>query len=293
MKRYIIASHSSSNKLVSALSTVLLSTLDMGDYVEDIVEGLADMGEIDLPEDYDPDEMLNSVLTQLVNQRSAVIPDSIIYSFTEYPDVLLEEISTSSPSGKKSNLYKAIYTIYSQMDTFPNGSAVKAAIEDNIFSSDLIDGNAAEIGYIIGSTYWKYIKSPEYGVRTNDAATVGVSIGCREAISGKYKYAFVQDISSYYYSDLRKGHPEMPAFTGYMVKFYNDGNAVCADVFNMFVISDKNVQGVAEWEISDQILHTFTITEFDDIAIEAVSQDIARWYDDHVQEAIAAAVQYI
>lgn len=286
MKRYIKSSGSSSDsRLVSALVEVLLSTLDMGDYVEDLVEGLADLGNIELPEEYDADTMLTSVLTQLVAQQSSAITDYIIYPFTEYPEMLLEDISIRTPSGKDSKLYKAIQVIYDHIGEFPGGDAVKSAIAENIFSSELISGNAAEVGYAIGNLYWKYIKSEEYGVRSNFASAVGVSHGCREAIGGKYKYAFMQDISSYYYSDLREEHPEMPSATGFMLKFYDyDNTTVCADVFNLF---QNNT-----WDIGNQVIYTFTFNNIDDAGIDAAAREVAAWYDAHVQDAIDAALNY-
>jgi hypothetical protein len=294
MKRYIKSSgNSSDSRLVSAIIKVIWSCFGMGDSYSDIVEGLADLGNIDLPEDdYDEDKMLKSILNQLVAQRSSAIPEFIIYNFTEYPDMLLEEISTDSPSGKDSKLYKAIKTIYNRIGEFPGGDAVKSAIKENIFNSDLIMGNAAEIGYAIGSVYWKYIKSKEYGVRSNTACAIGVSMGCRDAIGGKYKYAFMQDISSYFYSDLRKQNPQMPSDTGYMLKFYNDRQAVCADVFNLYTVP-SSTSGVVTWDIGNNIIHTFTFTEFDDAGIDTAAHEIADWYDSHVQDAIDAALNYV
>lgn len=294
MKRYISSARKApSSNLVAALREVIHSTLDMGDYLEDTVEAYADLGGIELPEDYDPDEMLNTVLTELVNKRSAAIPDSIVYNFTEFSDMLLEEISTSRPSGKQSKLYKAIATIYSQIGEFPGGDKVKKAIEDTIFNSPLIEGDAAEIGYAIGSIYWKYITSPKYGVRSNTASAVGVSIGCRDAevINGKYKYAFAQEISSYYYRDLRGANPDMPSGTGYMVKFYNDGSDVYGDFFNLYTVS-SSTKGVVTWDIGTTVLHTIKVAGSDDATIEAAAKEIAEWYDSHVDEAIEAAVQY-
>lgn len=294
MKRYISSARKSSgSNLVSALREVIHSTLDMGDYLEDVVEGYADMGGIELPEDYDPDEMLNTVLTELVNKRSAAIPDSIVYNFTEFPGMLLDEISTSRPSGKQSKLYKAIETIYSQIGEFPGGDKVKKAIEDTIFNSSLIEGDAAEIGYAIGRIYWKYITSPEYGVRSNTASAVGVSNGCRdpETINGKYKFAFEQDISSYYYKDLYRNTPDMPSATGYMVKFYNEGSDVCGDFFNLYTVP-SSTKGVVTWDIGTTVLHTIKVAGSDDAAIESAAKEIAEWYDSHVDEAIEAAVQY-
>lgn len=294
MKRYISSARkSSSSNLVSALREVIHSTLDMGDYLEDVVEGYADLGGIELPEDYDPDEMLNTVLTELVNKRSAAIPDSIVYNFTEFPGMLLDEISTSRPGGKQSKLYKAIETIYSQIGEFPGGDKVRKAIEDTIFNSPLIEGDAAEIGYAIGSIYWKYITSPEYGVRSNTASAVGVSNGCRdpETINGKYKFAFEQDISSYYYKDLYMNTPDMPSATGYMVKFYNDGTDVYGDFFNLYTVP-SSTKGVVTWDIGTTVLHTIKVAGSDDAAIESAAREIAEWYDSHVDEAIEAAVQY-
>lgn len=294
MKRYISSARKSSgSNLVSALREVIHSTLDMGDYLEDVVEGYADMGGIELPEDYDPDEMLNTVLTELVNKRSAAIPDSVVYNFTEFPGMLLDEISTSRPSGKQSKLYKAIETIYSQIGEFPGGDKVKKAIEDTIFNSSLIEGDAAEIGYAIGRIYWKYITSPEYGVRSNTASAVGVSNGCRdpETINGKYKFAFEQDISSYYYKDLYRNTPDMPSATGYMVKFYNEGSDVCGDFFNLYTVP-SSTKGVVTWDIGTTVLHTIKVAGSDDAAIESAAKEIAEWYDSHVDEAIEAAVQY-
>lgn len=292
MKRYIYAARGSSDsKLVAALALVFLSTLDMGDSVDDLVEGLAFNADIELPEDYDEDDMLNSVLTQLVSQRSATIPDALSYTFTEFADMLLEDISIHKPSGKDSKLYKAIKVIYDRMGEFPNGDAVKSAIEDNIFSSDLVKDDVAEIGYAIGNLYWRYIKSKEYGVRSNTASAVGVSIGCRDAIGGKYKFAFMQDISSYYYKDLYMNNKGMPSDTGYMLKFYKDGQAVCADVFNLYQIS-SGTSGVVTWDIGNQVLDTFTFTEFDDASIDNAAHEIADWYDSHVQDAIDAAYNY-
>ena len=188
MKRYISSSgRSSSSNLVSAISYVLKSTMEMGDSLEDIVEGLAFADDsIELPDEYDAEEMLNSILTQLVDQQSADLVDFIRYGFVEYPDMMLMEISTSSPSGTNSKLYNAIKTIYSQIGEFPGGEELKEVIEKNIFGSPITEGNAAEIGYLIGQLYWKYITRKEYGVRSNTASAVGVSIGCRDAIGGKY-----------------------------------------------------------------------------------------------------------
>lgn len=294
MKRYIYSSRGSSDsKLVDAIVKVTLSTLDMGTYVEDIVEAYAQLGNIELPEDYDADEMLNSVLTQLVAQRSEVIPETLIYTFDEieFVDMLLEEISTSKPSGKASKLYKAIQTIYNRIGEFPGGDTVKTAIENNIFNSDLVQDNAGEVGYAIGNLYWEYIKSKEYGVRSGTASAIGVSNGCRAAIGGKYKFAFMQDISSYYYKDLYMNNTNMPSATGYMVKFYKEGQAVCADVFNLYQVP-SGTSGVVTWDISDQVLDTFTITDFDDVGIDNSAHEIADWYDSHVQDAIDAAYNY-
>ncbi len=292
MKRYIYSSKGSSDsQLVTALALVLLSTLDMGDSVDELVDGLAFNADIELPDDYDEDDMLNSVLTQLVSQRSATLPDTLIYTFTEFADMLLEEISTSKPSGKDSKLYKAIQTIYNRIGEFPSGDTVKAAIEDNIFNSDLVQDNVGEIGYAIGNLYWRYITSKEYGVRSNTASAIGVSNGCREAIGGKYKFAFMQDISNYYYSDLYTSTPDMPSATGYMVKFYKEGQAVCADVFNLYQVP-SGTSGVVTWDIGDQVLDTFTTTEFDDVGIDNAAHEIADWYDSHVQDAIDAAYKY-
>lgn len=294
MKKYIGAARKSSgSNLVSALCDVINSTLDMGDWLEDVVEGYADLGGIDLPEEYDADEMLKSVLTELVNERSAAIPDSIVYNFTDYSDMMLEEISTRKPSGKNSKLYKAIETIYSQIGEFPGGDKVKKAIETTIFSSPLIEGDAAEIGYAIGCIYWRYITSPEYGTRSNTASAVGVSIGCRDAavLNGKYKYAFAQDISNYYYRDLRSQNPNMPSGTGYMVKFYNDGSDVYGDFFNLYTVP-SSTKGVVTWDIGTTVLHTIKVAGSDDAAIESAAREIAEWYDAHVEDAINAAVQY-
>ena len=294
MKRYISSAsgNSSNSRLVSALTEVIWSTLDMGDYISDVVESLADLGDIELPDDYDEDKMLKSVLNQLVSQHSSAIPDYFIYIFTEYPETLLREISTRSPSGKQSKLYKAIKTIYNSIGEFPGGGEIKSAIEENIFNSNLIEDNAAEVGYAIGNLYWQYIKSKEYGMRSNFASAVGVSVGCRRAIGGKYKYAFVQNISSYYYSDLRDKHPEMPLDTGYMIKFYKKGNAVCADVFNQYSVYPTPGSNYVEWKVGDQVIYTFTFTEFDDAGIDAAAREVAAWYDSHVQDAIDAAVSY-
>lgn len=294
MKRYISSASASSNsKLVSALDYLLRCTIDFDNFLEDIVEGLAFAADIELPEEYDEDKMLKTVLNQLVEQRSEVIPSDIIYIFTEFSEMLLEEISTSRPSGKNSKLYKVITTIYNQIGEFPGGDAVKKAIEDNIFSSDLVEGNAAEIGSAIGHIYWKYITRKEYGVRSNTASATGTSIGCRDddVINGKYKYAFVQDISSYYYEDTRKLHPNMPGDTGFMFKFYNEGADVYADVFNVFTVP-SNVKGVVTWDIGTTILDTIKINGTDEAAIESASREIANWYNTHVDEAIEAAVQY-
>ena len=300
MKKYISASGSSSDaKLVSALIAVIWSAFDMGDSLSDIVEGFADQGGIDLPDEYNADEMLKSVLKQLVAQRSAAIPESFIYYFTEYPNILLDEISTDSPSGKDSKLYKAIQTIYDRIGEFPGGDSVKTAIEENIFNSERVEGNAAEVGYAIGLEYWRYIKSKEYGVRSNTASALGVSIGCREAIGGKYKYAFMQDISSYYYKDLYKQHSGMPSATGYMVKFYNQGNTVFADIFNLFQVP-SSTPGVVTWDIDDAPVYTFDFSEYFgddavvryDSAVETVSKAIAAWLDAHVEDAIESALEY-
>ena len=299
MKRYIIASGGSSDsKLVSALIDIMYSTMGMGDSVSDLIEGIAysddiDAGEFYDPyEDYDADEVFRSMLSALVAKHSADIPDLIQYYFTEYDDTLLEEISTGSPSGKQSDLYKEIELIYDRMGEFPGGDVVKSAIEENIFNSNLIEDDAAELGYAIGHTYWQYIKSKEYGVRSNTASAVGVSIGCRDAIGGKYKYAFAQDISSYYYKDTYMSHKGMPSFTGYMLKFYKDGSALCADVFNLFCVSSKTVPNLAEWDIYDDVIYTFTFTDLDADGIDRASREIADWYDAHVQDAIDAAVNY-
>jgi hypothetical protein len=292
MKRYISSARkTTSSDLVDALCVVIYSTLDMGDYLEDVVETYAQLGGIELPDDYDADVMLIKVLTELVNQHSEIIPEGIIYNFTEYSDMLLDEIAMSRPSGKQSNLYKSINTIYSQIGKFPGGDSVKRAIEENIFSSPLVEGVAAEIGYAIGQIYWRYIDRPEYGVRTNNAGATGVSNGCRspKAINGKYKFAFMQDISSYYYDDLMVQN-HMPPFTGYMVKFYDDGSDVYADFFNLFVVSSTG--GVANWDIGTTVLHTIKINGSDDAAIESAAHEIADWYDDHVDEAIDAALHY-
>lgn len=292
MKRYIrLSSNLGSSDLVDALCVVIYSTLDMGDYLEDVVGTYAQLGGIELPDDYDADVMLIKVLTELVNQHSEIIPEGIIYNFTEYSDMLLDEIAMSRPSGKQSNLYKSINTIYSQIGKFPGGDSVKRAIEENIFSSPLVEGVAAEIGYAIGQIYWRYINRPEYGVRSNNASAIGVSNGCRspKAINGKYKFAFMQDISSYYYEDLMVQN-HMPPFTGYMVKFYDDGSDVYADFFNLFVVSSTG--GVANWDIGTTVLHTIKINGSDDAAIESAAHEIADWYDDHVDEAIDAALDY-
>lgn len=294
MKRYVkSASATSSSKLVSALDYLLRCTIDWDNDLEDIVNGLAFAADIELPDEYDEDRMLKTVLKQLVDQRSNTIPEYIIYPFTEYPETLLEEISTSSPSGKKSKLYKVISVIYSQIGEFPGGDAVKKAIEDNIFSSSLIEGNAAEIGYAIGHIYWEYITQPEYGVRSNFASAVGVSNGCRDdkVVNGKYKYGFVQEISSYYYEDLRKNNPGMPMDTGYVVKFYNEGADVYADIFNVYTVHSK-VEGVAEWDIGTTVLDTIKINGTDEAAIESAAREIADWYNTHVDAAIESAVQY-
>ena len=294
MKRYISSASASTNsKLVSALAYVIRSTMDMGDYLVDIVEGLADLGGIELPDDYNTDRMFKSVLNQLVDQKSVAIPDSIIYDFTEYPEMMLEEISTSSPSGKKSKLYKAINTIYNEIGAFPGGDSVKKAIEENIFNSALVEGNAAEIGYAIGHIYWKYITRPEYGNRSNTASAVGVSVGARDdkVINGKYKYAFVQDISSYFYSDLRKKNPGMPSDTGYMVKFYNEGADVYADFFNMYAVP-SSVRSVLTWDVGKKVLNTIKINGTDESAIESASREIADWFNTHVEDAIESALHY-
>ena len=295
MKRYIYSSSGSSDsKLVSALVTVTLATLDMSTSVGEVVESYAQLGDIELPEEYDEDEMLKSVLTQLVAERSDVIPETLMYTFDEieFVDMLLEEISTSKPSGKDSKLYKAIQTIYNRIGEFPSGDTVKTAIENNIFNSDLVQDNVGEVGYAIGNLYWRYITREEYGVRSNFASAIGVSNGCRDAIGGKYKFAFMQDISNYYYEDLYMNNKGMPSATGYMVKFYKEGQAVCADVFNLYQVP-SGTSGVVTWDISDQVLDTFTITEFDDAGIDNAAHEIADWYDSHVQDAIDAAYNYI
>jgi hypothetical protein len=88
MKRYISSARkTTSSDLVDALCVVIYSTLDMGDYLEDVVETYAQLGGIELPDDYDADVMLIKVLTELVNQHSEIIPEGIIYNFTEYSDV--------------------------------------------------------------------------------------------------------------------------------------------------------------------------------------------------------------
>lgn len=294
MKRYIYSSQGTyDSRLVSALVQVTWSTLDMGSSLGDVVEAYASLGNIELPDEYNADKMLKSVLTQLVAQRSSVIPETLMYTFDEdeFVDMLLEEISTSKPSGKNSKLYKAIRTIYNCIGDFPGGNVVKAAIENNIFSSDLVKDNAGEVGYAIGHIYWEYIKRKEYGIRSNTASAVGVSNGCRAAIGGKYKFAFMQDISSYYYMDLLMNNKGMPYDTGYMLKFYKDGQAVCADVFNLYTVP-SSTKGVVTWDIGDQVLYTFTFTEFDDAGIDAAAHEVADWYDAHVQDAIDAAYNY-
>lgn len=294
MKRYIYSSNGSTDsQLVSALITVTLATLDMGTYIDDVVESYAHLGNIELPEEYDEDEMLKSVLTQLVATRSSVIPDTLMYTFDEieFVDTLLEDISIRKPSGKNSKLYKAIKTIYDRIGEFPGGDAVKVAIENNIFNSDLVQDNVGEVGYAIGNLYWRYITSEEYGVRSNTASAVGVSNGCRDAIGGKYKFAFMQDISNYYYEDLYMNNKGMPSATGYMLKFYKSGQAVCADVFNLYQVP-SGTSGVTTWDIGNQILDTFTFTEFDDAGIDDAAHRVADWYDTHVQDAIDAAYNY-
>ena len=155
MKRYIYSSKGSADsQLVSALVKVTLSTLDMGTDVGEVVESYAMLDGIELPEEYDDYEMLNSILAQLVAQRSEDIPETLMYTFgeIEFVDMLLEEISISKPSGKNSKLYKAIKTIYDRIGEFPGGDAVKVAIENNIFNSDLAQDNVGEVGYAIGDT---------------------------------------------------------------------------------------------------------------------------------------------
>lgn len=294
MKRYIYSSKGSADsQLVSALVKVTLSTLDMGTDVGEVVESYAMLDGIELPEEYDDYEMLESILTQLVAQRSEDIPETLMYTFgeIEFVDMLLEEISTSKPSGKNSKLYKAIKTIYDCIGEFPGGDAVKVAIEDNIFNSDLAQDNVGEVGYAIGNLYWKYITSEEYGVRSNTASAIGVSNGCRDAIGGKYKFAFMQDISNYYYKDLYMNNKGMPSATGYMLKFYKSGSAVCADVFNLYQVP-SGTSGVVTWDIGNQVLDTFTFTEFDDAGIDNAAHEVADWYDSHVQDAIDAALNY-
>ena len=66
MKRYISSASASSNsKLVSALDYLLRCTIDFDNFLEDIVEGLAYAADIELPEEYDEDKMLKTVLNQL------------------------------------------------------------------------------------------------------------------------------------------------------------------------------------------------------------------------------------
>ena len=229
----------------------------------------------------------------MVAERSDVIPETLMYTFDEieFVDMLLEEISTSKPSGKTSKLYKAIKTIYDHIGEFPGGAAVKVAIENNIFNSDLVQDNVGEVGYAIGNLYWRYITSEEYGVRSNFASAIGVSNGCRDAIGGKYKFAFMQDISNYYYEDLYMSNKGMPSATGYMLKFYKSGQAVCADVFNLYQVP-SGTSGVSTWDIGNQVLDTFTFTEFDDAGIDNAAHEVADWYDSHVQDAIDAALNY-
>ena len=294
MKRYISSAsgNSSDSQLATALYEVLTYPLGMGDSITEIIEGLAFEGNIDLPEDYDADKMLKSVLKKLAAQRSGVIPEYLEYNFTEDVDSLLYHISTQSPSGTKSKLYKYIKLIYNRIGEFPGGDKIKSLIEENIFNSDLVKDNAAEVGAAIGDIYWRYIRSKEYGLRSNFASAVGCSVGCRRAVGGKYKYAFVQNISSYYYSDLRDEHPEMPLDTGYMIKFYKEGNAVCADVFNQYSVYPTPSSNYVEWQVSDQVIYTFTFTEFDEQGIDNAAHEIAAWLDNHVQDAIDAALAY-
>jgi len=128
-----------SQGLIEAFIYFNTFNMGMGDSLYDTAHWLADEAGLDLETNYeyyddlDDEDLMLEALEKIVVNKPELIPNTLLYVFTE--DNLIEDVLDELESPYRKQMWENLDLVYETIGNFPGGDKVKEAMEKNIFDA--------------------------------------------------------------------------------------------------------------------------------------------------------------